>query len=86
MGLLICPSPPVAPVETRGGLKYSTRSASDPSYAARTPSIIGAGPSGLALAIALAAGVALIRYKVGVIKVIAACALVGLAVRLSGLG
>jgi chromate transporter len=37
-----------------------------------------------ALGLALAAGVALIRFKVGVIKVIAACALLGLAWRLMG--
>ncbi|WP_332777866.1 chromate efflux transporter [Polaromonas sp.] len=36
-----------------------------------------------ALAIMVAAGVALLRYKVGVIPVIAGCALVGLALRLS---
>ena len=38
-----------------------------------------------ALAIMLAAGVALLRYKVGVIPVIAACALAGLLLRWSGL-
>jgi len=37
-----------------------------------------------ALAIALAAGVALIRYKVGVIRVIVVCALAGLALRSLG--
>ena len=39
-----------------------------------------------ALALALAAGVALIRFKRGVIPVIAACALVGLVLRLVGWG
>lgn len=38
----------------------------------------------IALAIAAAAAVALLRYKVGVIPVIAACALAGLVARLSG--
>ncbi|MCR6654106.1 MAG: chromate efflux transporter [Cellvibrionaceae bacterium] len=38
-----------------------------------------------AVAIALAAGIALFRYKLGVIKVIAACALLGLAVTFVGL-
>jgi chromate transporter len=47
------------------------------------------GPFGLkidvvALALAALAGLALLRYKVGVVKVIAACALAGLAVRLLG--
>jgi chromate transporter len=37
-----------------------------------------------ALAIALAAGVALIRYKVGVIRVITGCAVAGLVVRSLG--
>jgi chromate transporter len=39
---------------------------------------------GAALALALAAAVALLRYKVGVMPVIAACALAGLALRLAG--
>ena len=38
----------------------------------------------MALGLAALAGVALIRYKVGVIKVIAACALAGLALRMMG--
>ena len=38
-----------------------------------------------AVAIMLAAGLALLRYKAGVIPVIAACALIGLLLRLSGL-
>jgi chromate transporter len=40
----------------------------------------------IALAIAAAAAVALLRYKVGVIPVIGACALAGLVLRLSGAG
>ena len=43
-----------------------------------------AQPDWAALALALAAGVALIRFKRGVIPVIAACALVGLVLRLVG--
>ena len=39
-----------------------------------------------ALLLAAAAAVALLRYKVGVIKVIVACALAGLALRMVGLG
>ena len=39
-----------------------------------------------ALALAALAALALLRYKLGVIPVIAACALAGLAVRLTGLG
>jgi chromate transporter len=38
----------------------------------------------MALAIAAAAAVALLRYKVGVIPVIAGCALAGLVLRLAG--
>jgi chromate transporter len=48
----------------------------------------GSFPSNVAwpaLALLAAAAVALMRYKVGVIPVIAACALAGLLLRLSGL-
>ena len=38
----------------------------------------------LSLVIAVAAGVALFRYKINVMKVIAACALAGLALKMSG--
>ncbi len=38
-----------------------------------------------AVALMLAAGVALLRYKIGVIPVIATCAVLGLLLRLSGL-
>jgi chromate transporter len=51
------------------------------------PGVAGASsaaPDWVALAIAAAAAVALLRYKVGVIPVIAGCALAGLALRLAG--
>jgi len=44
----------------------------------------GSGIDWIALAIAAAAAVALLRYKAGVIPVIAGCALAGLALRLAG--
>jgi chromate transporter len=44
----------------------------------------GAAPDWKALAIAAAAAVALLRYKVGVIPVIGGCALAGLVIRLAG--
>ena len=42
--LLNATSPSAEVPEVRGGWKYSTLRASEPSYAARTASIIGAGP------------------------------------------
>jgi len=51
------------------------------------PGVTGAFPAnldGVALAIAAAAAIALLRYKAGVIPVIGMCALAGLAARLAG--
>ena len=45
---------------------------------------LGLPVDGVALAIAAAAAVALFRFKAGVIPVIAACALLGMVLRLSG--
>jgi chromate transporter len=46
----------------------------------------GVGVDGVSLAIAAAAAVALLRFKVGVIPVIAACAVAGLLARMAGWG
>jgi chromate transporter len=49
-----------------------------------TPGVAAPHVDWAALAIAAAAATALLRYKVGVIPVIAACALAGLVLRLAG--
>jgi chromate transporter len=54
-------------------------------HIARARPAFGVPVDVVALAIAAAAAVALFRFKAGVIPVIAACALVGMALRLSGI-
>jgi chromate transporter len=57
-------------------------------HVAVKPEVAAGFPANLewpALALMLAAGIALLRYKLGVIPVIAACALAGLLLRWSGL-
>jgi chromate transporter len=53
-------------------------------HIARAPAGSGQGLDWTALALAAAAAVALLRYKLGVIPVIAGCALAGLVLRLAG--
>jgi chromate transporter len=53
-------------------------------YLKEAKGLLGLNIDVLALALAALAAVALLRYKVGVVKVIAACAMAGLALKLMG--